>query len=59
MNKMICIIHILFTFYYVIVLQLRQKITSATSAIKSVFGQEQAPKLDAVSLTDLDLITSI
>nr|GMD37053.1 ATPase ASNA1 homolog [Ipomoea batatas] len=29
------------------ILKLRQKITSATSAIKSVFGQEQAPKLDA------------
>nr|GME10158.1 ATPase ASNA1 homolog [Ipomoea batatas] len=29
------------------ILKLRQKITSATSAIKSVFGQEQSPKLDA------------
>ncbi|CAH9116062.1 unnamed protein product [Cuscuta europaea] len=29
------------------ILKLRQKIASATSAIKSVFGQEQAPKQDA------------
>ena len=36
-----------------IVLQLRQKITSATSAIKSVFGQEQTSQQDAVSLNSL------
>jgi hypothetical protein len=35
------------------VLQLRQKITSATSAIKSVFGQEQTTQQDAVSPTSL------
>jgi arsenite-transporting ATPase len=36
-----------------IVLQLRQKITSATSAIKSVFGQEQTTQQDAVSANSL------
>jgi hypothetical protein len=35
------------------VLQLRQKITSATSAIKSVFGQEQTTQQDAVSPNSL------
>ena len=36
-----------------IVVQLRQKITSATSAIKSVFGQEQTSQQDAVSPNSL------
>jgi len=38
-----------------LLLQLKQKISSATSAIKSVFGQEENKQQDAVSEEMLNL----
>lgn len=50
---------VLFTYFLILLwlLQLRQKISSATSAIKSVFGQEEKRQEDAVSFISLVTIT--
>jgi hypothetical protein len=45
---------LIFFFHLHWLLQLRQKIASATSAIKSVFGQEET-RQDAVSLMSLGI----
>lgn len=54
-------VHALFLFTNFLILlwllQLRQKISSATSAIKSVFGQEETHQEDAVSFISLVTIT--